>query len=150
MDFILDPTNYAPVGVCLGLTILFLGALLTAYASRLSGENDWVIALRLGLSLAAIVAFIATFISLVWNVEQTAIRQEAIVTEIQETYSVFPSERQMRGLEYPTEQPSGGFEEFGSFQRDNGEEAVLVWTGDEFQLGTMKGKRFVEFERVDG
>lgn len=146
MDFIPDTTDYVSIWVWLGVFILF-GVAFAVVRQRSKGK---LMALQMGLALTAVLAYIIALGSFVWNISQEAVRGEGIVAEIQEAYSVFPSERQVRDLEYPAQKPSGDFEEFGSFQRDNGEEAVLVWTGDEFQLGTMKGDRFTEFERVDG
>lgn len=146
MEFILDITNYTSIWVWLGVSIL-LGA---GYVVVRHRSKDKMTALQMGLVLAAVLAYIITFGTLLWNISQETVRRETIATELQETYSVFPSDRQVVELKYPAEQPTGGFQEYGSFQRDNGEEAVLVWTGDEFQLGTMKGERFTEFERVDG
>lgn len=146
MDFIPDTTNYASIWVWLGVSTVFG----VGFAIVRQRSKDKLVALQMGLALAGILAYIITLGVFVWNLSQEAVKRESIAVELEETYSVFASEREIRKLEYPAEQPVGGFKEYGSFQRDNGDEAVLVWTGGELQLGTMENGRFVEFERVDG
>lgn len=146
MEFVPVTADFTVGWVLLGAAFLFLVAV--SFVHLRVGSR--LFPLQMGLILVVILLYISAGVVLFSTMTQVAIRQETIAAEIQETYSVFPSDRQVRSLEYPAQKPSGGFEEFGSFQRDNGETAVLVWTDGEFQLGTMRGERFTEFERVDG
>lgn len=152
MEFVPVTADFTVGWVLLGVAILFFVPLCVAVRryvnSRPNGEK--LVPFVMGFGLAAVLFSGASAVACFSNLTQVAIRQENIVAGVQEAYSVFPTERQMRGLEYPAQEPSTDFEEFGSFQRDNGETAVLVWTDGEFQLGTMEGERFTEYERVDG
>lgn len=150
MEFIPTTTDYVALWVWVGVSVLFV-FLATAVYCRWQDEiqeaRGLPIALLVLTGFAAFGSVVTVWVLLAWNSGQEVLRTEAIAAEVQETYGIFPSDRDLRHLHYPAERPGAVFEEFGSFQRDDGDEAVLVWTGSEFQLGMMDGKKFTEFAR---
>lgn len=89
--------------------------------------------------------------------ERSDDRIEKIQDRIDDRYDIDLSEKEVAGLKYPTEEPEGDFEVFGTIDRNiqregsayDRQEISLVWTGEDFELAqTEDGEKFTALSSI--